>query len=482
MRDIADFDLREPERERETEEGLRKKLKHLSLFPHFAEVNGKDVPLTPSLMDPKIYDGPDKYKISTGRLQDCLKTVMVMEKKKFRHIKVALVDLTKDVMKPEFAASFDHKEQVFAASVPKIAAMLAAFQLRQDIWFLRNKGAKTLAELFDLARRGLADTQNDPGGKPTPFTRNISLRGNLVLLKGGLIKLDGPTVPRLDSVFAAEPAGSVTRIRFRSTGEDKTKLQEIVDGFNEPTKARQELKEAKSKKDAEGIKKATERLAEAEQKFPGFKKRLSDLGFFERMAISAGGDVPASNYATSTIVRDVGFSYIASTLLQSGLYDTNRNGGLWLGADYWSSSWRGALAGGPPQSATAGSLAAFMTLLAQNRLVSPFASAGMGLLLQKLPDPGYPGTGSWFLNGLYNLRNHGSLKKLQAKVGAAGGKDDIAYIEREADAGGGKKMLLRYVAVGLRAKTGSELEQLILELDKCILANNGLTPAQGGHP
>jgi hypothetical protein len=23
---------------------------------------------------------------------------------------------------------------------------------------------------------------------------------------------------------------------------------------------------------------------------------------------------------------------------------------------------------------------------------------------------------------------------------------------------------------------------LIIELDKCILANNGLTPAQGGHP
>ena len=76
-------------------------------------------------MNPGIYDGAEKYKIAPT-LQECLKTVMAMEKGKYRHIKVALVDLTKNVMQPEFAASFDHREPVFVASVPKIAAMLAA--------------------------------------------------------------------------------------------------------------------------------------------------------------------------------------------------------------------------------------------------------------------------------------------------------------------------------------------------------------------
>ena len=209
---------------------------------------------------------------------------------------------------------------------------------------------------------------------------------------------------------------------------------------------------------------------------------MDALGFLERMGIMAGGDVPASNFATFTVVRDVGFLYIASMLLQSGLYDTDRKGGLWLGADYWSTVWRGPLAGGPPQSATAGSLAAFMTLLTQNCLVSPEASAGMRLLMQKVPNLTYPGTGSWFWNGLRQLRNFGSLKTVLAKVGLANGADDYAFIEREADAGGGKKIMLRYVAVGLRAQSGNDLEKLILELDKCILANNGLTPAQGGHP
>lgn len=471
-------------------DALSKKLKHLSLLPHFVEVNGKDAPLTPSQMDPKIYDGPDKYKIAP-RLQECVKAVMLMERGKFRHIKVALVDVTKDVMEPEYAASFDHKEPVFAASVPKIAAMLAAFQLREDLLFLRKKGAKGLDELFELVRQDWADTQHDSGGKATPFTRGVFLRGKLVLVDGRKISLSEPRAPQLERVFDPVPAGRAITIRFKSTGEGKAALQSIVDDFNlkkekaELKKARQELDAAKS----ESIRKTGKRkLGEAKQtlqeaklkKRPQAKQRLEALGFWERLGIMVGGDVPASNFATSTIVRDVGFLYIASTLLQSGLYDTNRNGGLWLGADYWRSSWRGPLRRGSAQSATAGSLGAFMTLLVQKRLVSPRASGEMRFLMQKVPNLTFPGTGSWFWRGLTKL---GSLKTVLAKVGlAGGGADDFAFIEREVDIGGNNKILLRYVAVGLRAQGGSKLERLILELDKCILANNGLTPAQGGHP
>jgi len=61
-----------------------------------------------------------------------------------------------------------------------------------------------------------------------------------------------------------------------------------------------------------------------------------------------------------------------------------------------------------------------------------------------------------------------------SKLGVAGGRiDDCAFIESAVD--GGKK-LLRYVAIGLRATSSRQLMDLILELDKRILANNGLTP------
>jgi len=466
--------------ERETAEGLRRKLRFLSFLPHFTEVKGKDVPLTPAVMDPGFYDGPTGYKMTDQpKLRDCL--TEVMKKKEFRGMKVALVDLTKDVGQPQLIAHLP-KEQVFAASVPKIAPMLAAFQLCHDLRVARDqKKAKTLDELFDLVRDDWAGTQHDPGGKATPFTRGVSLRGRLVLVPSGKVALGEPKAPRLENVIAPAPAGGAVKIEFRSTGEDKAKLREIIEGFNEPAEARKKLKEARRKGNGSGIKDAQKRLAEAEKKFPEFKKKLEALGFLERMRVMMGGQVPASNFATSTIVHDLGYLYIASTLLQSGLYDTNRKGGLWLGADYWRTEWRGPLAGGSSQSATAGSLAAFMTLLMQNRLVNAPASVEMQALMKKEPNPTHPGIVSWFKEGLLDLQNQGSLKTVLSKLGVVSKVYDCAFIEREVDTGKGIKVL-RYVAVGLEAGKKDQLKALILDLDKCILANNGLTPQQGGHP
>jgi hypothetical protein len=431
--------------EEETNKGLSKKLKFLSLLPHTIELNGKDVTLTPSVMDPGIYDSPEKYKIAP-KLQECL--MEVMNKRAFGHIKVALVDLSKDAAKPEFAG-FNHKSQVFAASIPKIAAMLAAFQLRQDLRVsLKQKGSKTLDELFDLMRDDWSATQADPKGSAIPLAFGVSLRGKLVLVHGKKIDIGRPKAPQLEDVFAEVKVGSSVKLEFKSTGETKEQLQAIIDDFNNSRK--------------------------------GAKQKLGELGFLERMRIMIGGLVPASNYATSTIVQDVSFLYITSTLLQSGLYDTNRKGGLWLGADYWGQAWRGGLGGGVAQSATAGSLAAFMTLLGQNRLVSSQASSEMRALLKKEPNPTHPGIVSWFKEGLKGLKDGGSLRQVLSKLGAHSGVDDCTLIEREVDTDGGKKEL-RYVAVGLRASSANELKRLILELDKCILANNGLTPAQGGH-
>lgn len=461
-------------------EELSKKLKFLSLFPHFTVVNGKHASLTSNVMDPKIYDGPANYKIAP-KLQNCLKDVM--KKPNLRPIKVALVDLTKGLMQPEFAGSFDHKQQVFVASVSKIATMLAAFQLRQDLRAMRKiKGVdKTLAQLFASVRDDWATTQRDPGGKTTPFMRGAALRGKLVLWNSAPVLLGGPKSPQLETIF--RPVLASLPIEFRSTGENEEQLQTIAKEFNLAKAghdwAWDRLNKEKEKANAGRIAEATRGFQEKLQKLNQEIAKVDALGFWERMGITIGGDVPVSNYTTSTMVRDMGFPYIVSTLLQSGLYDTTRSGGLWLGARYWGSSWRGPLGGGPLQSATAGSLAAFMTLLAQRRLVSPEASGVMQFFMRKIPNNPFPGTGSWFEVGLRSL---GSLKTVLAKVGlAGGGADDCAYIEREVSDGKGGKKTLCYVAVGLRAKRGSDLEDLIRELDKCILINNGLTPAMSGH-
>jgi V8-like Glu-specific endopeptidase len=455
-REVADYHEAElgpeegappPSLEQESFEGLKRKLKFLSFFSHSVAAGGNETALQPTIMDPGIYDGKDKFKFASS-LQSCLETAM----KGHGQVRAALVDLTKKVSAPEFAG-LGHQEQVFAASVPKLAAMLAAFQLRHDLRIaLSLKGSKSLEDLFSKVRDYWTASQQEPKGSAVPFTKDITVRGRLVLLRGRKVDLDtDDRSPRLESIFAALAAGAPVHIEFSSTGENYDQLDKLVDDF--------ESKNPKTKANA--------------------RKSLEGLGFLERLRVSMGGVVPASNFITSTLVREIGYPYIASTLLQSGLYDPARGGGMWLGHSYWGSSWRGALSGGPPQSATAGGAAAFMALLAQNRLVDPHSSAEMRALIQKHPFPTHPTIKSSFEEGIRQLPHQGSRVLVLSKLGVLGGIDDCAYIERKVDEG---RTTLCYVAVGLRGKTDEELRTLILKFDKCILANNGLTAAQGGHP
>jgi hypothetical protein len=468
---------------------LSKKLKHLSFLPHFVERNGRDIRLRPDVMDPGIYDGSKKYRFPIGgTLQGFLEGVLIRNKQ-FGHMKIALVDLTKDICKPEFAG-FNHEAPVSAASVPKIAAMLAAYQLGHDLRAMlkkQPKGARDTKELFKLVRQDWGDTQHDHGGRSEVFTDGVSLGGKLVLVNGSKVPLGEPKAPRLEDVFAGAK-GAPVPIKFKSTGEDKARLETIIDQFNlaKEKKELQQAEKALAKAKVESTRKAAQRkLAEAKTKLadavrtkrPEAMRKLDTLGFLERMRVMIGGLTPASNYATSTIVRDVGFLYIASTLLQSGLYDTNRNGGLWLGGDYSNIGWRGGLRGEKGlATATAGSLAALLTLLVQDKLVSPLASSSMRRLMQIEPiNPTHPTTQSIFERGLSAHR----LKKVLAKIGFdSDGIHECAYIERNVDCGKDKKWILphRYIAVCLGAKSVHELKQLIDELDICILANNRATP------
>src|SRR6266481_2994197 len=105
-------------------------------------------------------------------------------------VRAALVDLTRDRSAPEFAG-LGHQEQVFAASVPKLAAMLAACQLRHDLRAaLSLKKSKDLEDLFSNVRDDCAGTQQETKGSALPFTKDIAVRGRLVLLRGRKADLD----------------------------------------------------------------------------------------------------------------------------------------------------------------------------------------------------------------------------------------------------------------------------------------------------
>ena len=162
---------------------------------------------------------------------------------------------------------------------------------------------------------------------------------------------------------------------------------------------------------------------------------------------------------------------MTSTVLQSGLCDPAREGGLWLGSNYWNATWKAEPSRGSVQSATPGSLAALMTLMAQDRLVDSQSSREMRLLLQKTPFPTHPTIVSWFEEGL-NEKSPGLIRLALSKLGVLDGIDDCAYFERKLSSASAK--ILRYVAVGVRArsKETDKMKKLIKLLDDCIVANN----------
>lgn len=97
-------------------------------------------------------------------------------------------------------------------------------------------------------------------------------------------------------------------------------------------------------------------------------------------------------------------------------------------------------------------------------------------------NPRHPTTQSWLEKGLVPLGSQ-IPKKVLAKIGLEIGDKDTflhqcAHIERDVDCGKDKKWTppLRYVAVGLGAKSVAEFKRLIRELDLCIRMNNHTTP------
>ena len=133
-------------------------------------------------------------------------------------------------------------------------------------------------------------------------------------------------------------------------------------------------------------------------------------------------------------------------------------------------------------SATAASVSALITLIAQNRAVNVQACQGMKQLLNKQKRfRGGSLTRSFFLEGMD--RANLQFDEFFSKLGIGNFLNDGVIVVRtvgDPQVDPTKNVQIRYVATGFDcpASTAAPLQKLIVELDKCILENNGfITPS-----
>lgn len=238
---------------------------------------------------------------------------------------------------------------------------------------------------------------------------------------------------------------------------------------------------------------------------PNHEDHLTEFGdphghlFYERMYAT----IDASNNATAgSCILDVGYPYIASTLMQAGLFSPERDGGLWLSAPYPGVSNAVLWVENPLpmheqivngrvnksrhyQVASPAAGAAFMPLLAQDRLVSPQASQEMKFLMNKKK----PATGKHSAGSATTSPVKSSLEKLGLTVKTAYSKiglidkslSDCALIEREVEVApppDRKTKLVRYVVCVVDPPVDQwyqwRMGTLVQGLDQCIRETNGL--------
>jgi Beta-lactamase enzyme family len=381
-------------------------------------------------LDPGFYDAAGKY-VSTPALQTCVDTVKALPAA--RGLQFAIVDFTKGLAAPEFAG-VRHTEATAIGSVGKIMAMYAAFQLQNDLRVLKAASAPaSLAALITAIHAQWSAAQVLPASPAvTAFAGDIGRRGDVMTWKGRPLDVPSGTVlPDVKAIFQ-----SLSTLNFDSS------RQSFLPGGS-------------SECDEAVVLVATEHM-------PDRWWRVN-LPFLQRMRMMIG---LSDNRASGTCIDDIGSAYINAVLVQSGLWHPARNGGLWLAGNYAGRVWRKSPLGGFVGNGTAGALAAFLTLLARQRLVSAPASTAMRSLLDKNTYFGAltrsPVAGA--------LRDAGRDSHVWSKLGLLDGKVfDAAIVERTE---GGKA--LKYAVVILNSVNDAPLAEVAVALDNCIRRNNGL--------
>jgi hypothetical protein len=358
----------------------------------------------------------------------------------------ALVDLTADADKPRLAGHGLDTQRA-PASCAKLACLLAAHQLSFDLRILAKKtpGVTTQEALFALARRTWSETQ--VAGKLVHFGKS-----DVVARKWG--------APNLEAIFAAGwpfPDPDAAGPGFKDTGLGFPDLIQ----FEYPG-------------DFAGYAGRLKRLPGEH----GGVEALATVGFQERLELMIGQSL---NSATGTCVRDVGYLYLASVLLRTGLYDPAR-GGLWLGASYIDKDvpFVPDPVHGKYVTATPRALATWFTLLARDELVDFEATGAMLPLLHKV---GYPageakdvmewpaggGTRSYFKGGVPTTPE----PTVYSKLGILDqddplGYSDAAWIKRKP---AGKKRENSFVLVGLQT-SATALKRIAEAASAAVEATN----------
>lgn len=182
----------------------------------------------------------------------------------------------------------------------------------------------------------------------------------------------------------------------------------------------------------------------------------------------------SNDHASSRVIRTLGFSYLNGALEAAGFFDAGI--GLRLTGDYKGHDWarnegmgatmspRWKTFEGRPRTNMAGSAEAFalmLALLARGELVSSTADADMREMMDQ--------SGAIGLNPRFfkiGLESGGRAPtEVHSKIGIGEGDGlihDVAIIDRDAPA-------LRYVAIGLGAKSQGALTRLIGALDQAVI-------------
>lgn len=386
-----------------------------------------------------------------------------------KKLRFALVDLTgaPKLASPQYAGHRE-TEQGGLGSMSKIQCLYAAYQLKFDLEELaRQRSITTEKDLFEAARVLWHSAQKpDPAHVTRLFASGpkIELEGKLIVVDGK--PLAGPaglSLPAPEQVFTVVPRTSGGLI-VRFKGSDQILVDLTVPGSppDETSKVRDYLG------------RGGEALGEVRK-----------LSFAERLFLMIDD---SDNSAAHSCIENIGFLFSTSVVWQSDFYAPARGGGLWEASTHDAGGIRWikppvpkASPGSDFVSANACSVAAIFTLIEQGRLVNQDACAGMKHLMDKNKSgvPGGSHTRSYFAEGLAGV----TLDRIHSKLGIGTFLNDAAIIVRTAtdSKDPAKHEQIRYVAAGFDdpspAKAGVPakfLNQLIVELDKCICENNGL--------
>jgi hypothetical protein len=171
-----------------------------------------------------------------------------------------------------------------------------------------------------------------------------------------------------------------------------------------------------------------------------------------------------SNYGSTFLISSIGFGYIGSLALQSGLYDKGQRG-LWINSGYSKSNvtWNNSPFPGNLHGITAFAVAKYFTLMAQGRLINQQGSNDIARVLKKrCLNPG-------LIGGVLSLPHVPATSTFPNKCGDFGGYvHDSVFIERNLP---GEKNI-SYVAVALTKDKNFGFFELGKDLDALILAQN----------